>query len=352
MRPRGVLRSALELACCVVVVVACERPLESVAGFGVGNWPPASYHPFAANAWINLPLPASPAVDPNSAALVTAFNAHGAPLDKCAGCANDYDHPIYWAKANDPTYTLTGCGYSGALNGNRIHALSGMLPGGGTDGHVAVMDQSTNIEWDFWQATIDDAARTIGGHACGRLSLQGDARIAVSGGSDGDGANAANTALYTGQIRGVELMAGVIQHAIAVDASCTNGTHVYPASGNALGGCASDPADGQFFQLTYSDAQIDALAVAAWKKVVLHAMHQYGFYIDDTGSGAHSFALHFESDKMYQAYGYEDPLVTYAKQHVGQDIYLSGGAYYYQIGTVVDWTRVQVIQACVIQRTC
>jgi hypothetical protein len=229
-----------------------------------------------------------------------------------------------------------------------------MLPGGGSDAHVVVMDQSTNTEYEFWQAVLDDNARTIGGHACGRLSMFGDARIVNSGGVDGDGGNAANTGLYAGQIRAVELVAGKIAHAIAINVKCTNGAHVYPATGNALTcGGANQPADGQFFQLLYSDAEIDALPVAAWKKVVLHAMHQYGFYVDDTfGGDQHSFALHFESNKMFEAFGYEDPFVTYAKAHLTEDISQSGGAYYYHLAPGVDWSRIQVVKPCVIQVSC
>ena len=321
--------------------------------YGVGNWPPACYKPYSATAWINRPLPPNPTVDPNSASKVSAFNSHGPPEDHGVASLgvsyDDYDHPIYWSKARDPAYTIAGCG-SGKLNGVTFHALTGMVPGGGTDGHVAVMDQSSGEEYDFWQATINDSTHTIGGTTCGRLSISGDGRVNLS--VDGNGANAADTGLYSGQIRGVELNAGVINHAIAVVASCTNGTFVYPAQGTAAGGCSSDPADGQFFQLTYTDTQIDALSVPAWKKIVLHAMGQYGFYIDDTGGGSHSFWVHFESGKMYHAYGYEDPIVTYAQQHLGEDISLSGGVYYFNLANGVDWTHIQVINSCVLQGTC
>ncbi len=351
---------------CLLAGVGCAQsgaaPVTS-GSFGVGNWPPAAYRAYASAAWINLPLPANPQIDPSSAAIVATFDSvasgwsDGKPEDKCAACINDYDHPIYWTTAADPVFTLAGCGYSGRLNGIKIRALKGMLRGGGSDAHIAVMDQSTNMEYDFWQATLDDNALTIGGHSCGRLSIMGDARVVGLGGPDGDGGNAANTGLYSGQIRAVEIMAGKIQHGIAVDAKCTKSAHVYPATGNALVcGGANEPADGQFFQLTYSDAEIDALPVAAWKKMILHAMRQYGFYVDDTfGGDPHSFALHFESNKGYKAFGFEDPFVTYAKSHlVGEDITTGpdAGSYLYKLAPGVDWTRIQVINPCSIQRTC
>ncbi|OLC29730.1 MAG: hypothetical protein AUH31_06185 [Armatimonadetes bacterium 13_1_40CM_64_14] len=371
MGPITVLLSVVQLAGCSPETGACPRSSSAATtppparpglctptygSFGVGNWPSACFKAYDPAAWINRPLPANPQVDPNSAGIVAQMNSHGAPEDKMAGGVNDYDHPIYWSNASDPVFTLAGCGYSGALTGAKIRAPKRMLPGGGSDGHVVVMDQSTNTEWDFWQATIDDHAQTIGGHACARLPIFGDARVngAVINGPDGDGANAANTGLYSGQIRAVELVAGKIEHAIAVNVKCTNGSYVYPATGKALiCGGANEPADGQFFQLTYSDAEIDALPVPAWKKVVLHVMHQYGFYADDTyGSDPHNLALHFESNKMYEAYAYEDPFVTYAKQHLGEDIDLWHGAYYFKLAPGVDWSRIQVIKPCVIQRTC
>jgi F5/8 type C domain len=316
-------------------------------------FPPASYLGYAATAWVNTPLPPNPPVASNSAALVSAFLAHGPMQDH--GVAplgvtfNDFDHPIYWSRASDPVYTIAGCGFSGALNGVTFHALPGMQPGGGSDAHVTVIDQSSGEEYDFWQTVINDTARTIAGRACGRLSISGDALVHQF--ADGNGANAAITGLYSGQIRGQELYAGVINHAIAVVASCTNGTFVFPAAGRGRGDCPNDPADGQFFQLTYSDAEIDALPVPEWKKTVLHAMHQYGFYIDDTGSYTHAFWAHFESGKAYHAYGYEDPFVSYAQTHLGQDITLLNGVYYYNFSNGVDWTRIQVIDPSVTNFT-
>ncbi len=291
MRSATLLFSLTQLLGCLLGGGACAKGVTDAYGtFGVGNWPPASYRVYAGTAWINRSLPANPQTDPNSAAIVAQLNSHGSPEDKPAGALNDYDHPIYWSKASDPIYTLSGCGYSGALNGITIHALKGMVPGGGSDAHLAVMDQASNVEYDFWEATIDDNARTLGGTACGRLSIFGDGRVngQTVNGPDGDGANAAITGLYAGQIRGAEIAAGKIQHGVAVAVTCTNGTFVYPATGLALpcSNLTNEPADGQFFQLTYSDAEIDALPVAAWKKTVLHAMHQYGFYVDDTGAGS------------------------------------------------------------------
>ena len=320
--------------------------------YGAGNWPPACYQPYSATAWINRPLPPNPTVDPNSATIVSTFLSYGSP--QAHGVAplgtsyQDYDHPVYWSKATDPVYTFSGCGYSGKLNGVTFHALTGMQPGGGTDGHLTVMDQSTNEEYDVWQAKINDSTHTIGGTACSRLSINGDARVNQS--VDGDGANAAITGLYSGQIRGVELVAGAINHAIAVVTPCTNGSYVYPAQGTAASGCSSGPADGQFFQVTYTDAQIDALSIPQWQKVVLHAMHQYGFYVDDTGANG-SFWIHLESGKTYHAYGSEDPFITYAQANLGQDITFSGGVYYYSLSNI-DWTHIQVIAPCVIQGTC
>ncbi len=237
MRSATLLFSLTQLLGCLLGGGACAKGVTDAYGtFGVGNWPPASYRVYAGTAWINRSLPANPQTDPNSAAIVAQLNSHGSPEDKPAGALNDYDHPIYWSKASDPIYTLSGCGYSGALNGITIHALKGMVPGGGSDAHLAVMDQASNVEYDFWEATIDDNARTLGGTACGRLSIFGDGRVngQTVNGPDGDGANAAITGLYAGQIRGAEIAAGKIQHGVAVAVTCTNGTFVYPATGRCI----------------------------------------------------------------------------------------------------------------------
>ncbi len=97
-----------------------------------------------------------------------------------------------------------------------------------------------------------------------------------------------------------------------------------------------------------SDAEIDALAVPAWKKTIFRAMARYGMIMGDTGSG--SFAIQAESGSTYTSFGYEDRLVTFARS-VGAPLY--NGRYVFNLRDGVDYAdRLRVIDPCVSQRAC
>jgi hypothetical protein len=150
-------------------------------------------------------------------------------------------------------------------------------------------------------------------------------------------------------IRGHELQNGVINHALLVTFRCDNGTHVYPATGNgyACSNTTDAPAEGQRFQLRMTDAEVNALAVPAYRKTILRAMIHYGFFLMETGGSP--WDLEFEPGLDYLAFGYTNPLVTYA---LSAGIPGSGGVYTLSFNGGVDWRRLQVVAVCVTQRSC
>jgi hypothetical protein len=96
---------------------------------------------------------------------------------------------------------------------------------------------------------------------------------------------------------------------------------------------------GARFQLNMSDAEIEALAVPAWKKTIFRAMARYGMIMGDTGSG--SWAIQAESGSTYTSFGHEDRLVSFARS-VG--VPLSNGRYVFNLRDGIDWaSRLRVI---------
>src|SRR5215212_2480331 len=299
-------------------------PTTSWNGFGIGNWPTATWRPYLASSPFNQPV-GSTTVHPDSAAIITRSLSFGngvGNLVDAAGASNDYAHPTYYAKPTDPIFTLDGVSSSTGIEGLRIPIPDKARPAGGSDAHMTVVTPD-GWEYDFWQVKDKPA----GG---GTMTFSNGGRIRI----DGDGlrgrATAANFGNLAGVIRAQELIAGRIDHALFIVIKCTtrdttfgygttaasyNGSsYVWPAT-HAASPCATSmtglvPA-GARFQLAMSDAQIQALTVPVWKKTILTALARYGGYVGDTGGPG--FGFMFESSTMYTSLGQPDPLAEFAK---------------------------------------
>ena len=144
-----------------------------------------------------------------------------------------------------------------------------------------------------------------------------------------------------GVIRVSEMESGVINHALFMSVRCHHGK-VWPSDSIGTHGQCSDPenapAMGQHFWLDMSPAQINALAVPAWQKIILRAMARYGMYVGDDGGAP--WALQFESGDNYTSFGEPDPWVAYAKSQGINGYYESSinrTVYYLNFQHAVDW---------------
>jgi hypothetical protein len=219
------------------------------------------------------------------------------------------------------------------------------------DFHMTIVDQQRRIEFDLWNVqSISD----------GRLIFGGGGWTAIDGSGLRSGAVAAHWGNLAGLIRAEELRAGRIDHKLMASTHCVSGT-LHPARGTTLE-CSDKglsnrnaPALGQLLRLEYSDAEIDRLPVASWKKAIARAAARYGIIIGDQGSGGRSFALAFESGNTFESFGYDDPFVTLAREerlpsHVDEAI--GRTTYRYDIASGIDWSRLVVMAPCVALRTC
>ena len=62
----------------------------------------------------------------------------------------------------------------------------------------------------------------------------------------------------------------------------------------------------------------------------------------------------FESEVGYYSYGLPRPFAAYAssRDSADGDISQSGGTYYFNLASGVDWSRLRVLDPCVAQGTC
>jgi len=326
--------------------------------FGAGTWPSACWTPYARTSPFNRPIPPDPPLLSNSAAIVSRLvgwgNAQSLIVGHPDSYAGDYNHPVYYNAPDDPLFTVQCTRWQAlcAVQGMQVRIPDRARPASGADGHMAVIDQRTGWEWDFWQVQ----SKPAGG---GTLVVSHGGRTRVDGDGLGSNATAAHFGLQAGVIRAEEWAAGSIDHALFMTVRCSAGASVYPAAaGTTAASCESfgdvnrdAPPLGARFQLAMTDAEIDALDVPVWKKPILRAMATYGMIVGDTFNyHPRSFGLVAESDIQYRSLGYADRFAEFARQ-MGVGTY--NGAYVFVVDSGVDWGRyLRVVDPCVSQSGC
>jgi hypothetical protein len=335
---------------------AVEAALRPTCGptrgpFKPGRWPGGCWRPYGPSSPFNQPLPARPRLAPDSQAIVRRLLGFG-PLQHLtigtAGTADDFSHPVAFARRSNPVYTLRCRGRYGVcpLDGRRIRVPPRARPASGGDAHLAVVDQATRMEYDLYEVTHKAAH---GGEL--RFTFGGSTRV------DGDGLRAGATAagfgLLAGIIRAAELERGRIRHALFMTVLCDAGFAVPPAAGvgrpceQTGAPNAGAPPMGTRFQLAMSSREISALRVPRWTKAILRAMARYGLFVGDTGGS--SWGLQLESGATYTAFGRPDPLVTFARR-AGLPRFRRH--WVLELREAVDWRRLRVIHPCVTTRSC
>lgn len=338
---------------------AAARPgaQASWRGFGVGNWPGATWRPYAASSPFNQPIPARVRVHPRSREMVRRILAFGQPAPIVAGTGgteDDFNHPTYYARRGDPLYTLAPYERWGRseVRGRRIRIPARAKPAPGDDGHMTVV-QPDGWEYDFWRVR----SKPRGG---GVLRFAWGGRVRIDGDGLGGRATAAHFGTLAGIVRPPELAGGVIDHALFVVVSCAArggrfgygtvtprprgvSSFVHPARGGGSPCPArlrDAPPLGARLQLAMSEAQIAALGLPAWKTAVLRAFARYGGYIGDTGGPG--FAIKTESSLTYTAFGRPDPLLAFGRSaHALGDPHVREfeGRYLFDLADGVDWAR-------------
>lgn len=269
-----------------------------------------------------------------------------------------FGEPTYFAHPSDPVFHIECTESWGCIdrsNSSLNYTDAGVrVPlyvevEASPDKHISVIDQDIGFEWDFWhvQALVLDPL----GHNVIRVGSAGQVPLGSSG--TGHGTTASWFANIAGRIRAEEMMAGEIKHALFLTTYCTSDNgwtndagYTFPAFANDLfceavlpdgglyqvngewaphpGGGISHPDDvpmGALFALDRTEAQIDAMNLAPWKKVVLKAMAKYGMYVGDTG--VRQNALELETGMQYLACGYSDRWLQWMESEVAR--YPDGG---------------------------
>jgi hypothetical protein len=317
--------------------------------FSSRNVPGACWRPFSDSSPFNQAVPASATLAANSAAIVSRLTSWGTPGKHAsgdAGTAGDWSHPIYYSQPGDPVYTAHCTEPWGTcdMEGMQIRIPAAAQPAAGSDGHLAVIDQQSGWEYDFYGVKQKGNGVIVSAWG-GRIRIDGDGR--------GGGSTAADFPLAAGVIRPAELAAGSIRHALVISVQCTNGTSVYPAGPGAGRECSemglpseNAPAMGQHFFLDMSEAQIGALGVPNWQKTILRAMAEYGMYVEDTGGS--SWGVMFESGASVTSFGFQDPWERLGQQFnlpAWEDTGIDKRRFIYDFRNAVNWASALKVAA-------
>lgn len=322
---------------------------------------PACWRPFLDSSGWNTKLPASPAVntalDPAVRYLATLGGANPNTMNTGRKTIPydtnfDFTSPYYFSSPLDPLITITCYEPYGtcALQGNSYRIPVGARPEGslgGGDSHMVVVDPVSGVEIDMYEVpkTMPASGGTLS------IGFGEVTNIYTGTGWDpGGGATAGGGSPLAGQYRTSELVAGHIDHALAMSTYCnTNSTSTPPATGNATGPCPAPTGGatpgptiqlGKRLWLDLTPGQIDALSVSRATKIVMKALNQYGGYVVDTNGSNASFGLQGEpTSVMAYALGVPDWTTLYAQIAYPAFPYPPQGEAQYQldISHATDW---------------
>ena len=281
---------------------------------GVAGLEADSGRPFAPDSAWNTLIPADPAIDPESAAMVAAITPNG----RAYANLYEFGDPVFTADASTPTATVDCTMPWGdcPVEGRALRIPAEARPTAGSDGRLIVVDLVDRTSCDFWQARRVDATRwTTSWATC--ASLDGDGR-----GPDGVmGATGAGVNALTGVVRTFEMRNLGIPHALSVatNNSCRDEFR-YPAKKTDGHSTRADCIpEGARLQL---DPSIDVAAIPGitpGEVAVARALQQYGG-INRDNSGAPlsiSFETPIGEPDPYPAAGF--PWDFYDMPHIPWD---------------------------------
>ncbi len=286
----------------------------------------------------------NPLILPNSAEMVAwllADHTSGSPVPGDHKRPAGGPRPMYYASNSDPVVELVATESWGfnPLNGRRVRVPEKAVAEEASDAHLTVVlapgdARQPGETVDLWQAKPPSGGKLL--FSWGGVGNMTGALLQ----SGGLSADAAGFDLQAGQVRGPELKAGIVPHALVAAVKDVKHAFVFPASSSdGSSGEAAAPAMGQRFYLAYSDAEIGALPLLPWKKAILEALAHYGFYIGDSGNYTLSFM--WEGSLMYTPFGAPEPFATLGKEQ-GMAA-SSGGTYLFNLSEGVDWHRLRAI---------
>jgi hypothetical protein len=286
----------------LLVAPRAPAPQRVVSPPDAANW---RVRPFSDDSPWNQVIGTGPLIDPNSAQLLATMNG---PL---SSDPTQYSFPLYLGDAQTPRHDIactkydctmvadTGTSTAPTLQG--VPIPDNATPSTGSDGQMILVDLSSGLEYDLWQAQRTGTGWEVSGASTYSINSDG---APVEYGSRGAG-----IPYLAGLIRPWEIEQGHIDHAIAfATETVARKRCVWPAS--KTDGKSRDPdalPQGARLQLdpTLSDADFDRLGLDATARVIARAMQTYGMILVDSSGRTKVYAENLR-DNPYASLSWDD----------------------------------------------
>jgi hypothetical protein len=351
---------------------------------------PASCVLYAANSPWNRPItnPDNPKLFPNSDLIVqtVASRINGSPAGissmwasgaSVTGITNGDGATVpYFASNSDPLVTYSCslyCGGSLLNSGVQFRVPAAAHPDLNGDRLFSVIEANGD-EYDCWLtrdgvpwsngATLTAGGCTLfpniatnSGWVPGAIA---DDTIRTNSLSNGS-ASTSGAALDATGIRGSELAAGHIYHALGAAAWCASGS-VYPAT-HFDNPCpfANGIPDGARLWSDLTDSQVNSNSqLSSAEKTILIAMHHYGVYLrDSNGNVAQqtgSFSMYIEGAVTFYSYGQQNPAFTYGQNNgwtyvSSVDRSIFGDSWNPNVSGGI-WSHMHIVDTCYAAAAC
>ena len=261
-------------------------------------------HKSAQRSFWSDPIPSSATTDPGSPAMVSAIREAAASQGFLI-TAQKWSTPVYHINGNAQRQTVkltAGWAPRRLLSGVPIPADAAPSPD--SDAHLAIIDDASGCEYDFWQATrASDGSWSAGWANATSTASTGWYPYSATGSGD---------ALSAGLITPEDMASGSIDHALKFAFPYTK------AGGPVLPAVASDGTytnagaipEGAHLQLDPS-LDLSTLNLTPWQKVVARSLQTYGMYLTDTGGGV---AIPAQETRQGQTYPWGTDTYLYLPQ--------------------------------------
>jgi hypothetical protein len=275
---------------------------------------------FASTSFWNQPVPTGAAVDPGSAAAVSAF-AETVALEEQAKTGpwintSSYSVPIYTVEADQPTVAVQLGDHApdAALSQawSAVPLPPGAQPAAGADGDLVVWQPGTDRLWEFWRL-VDEAGEWHASWGGAMQNVSGDQGVyepeAWPGAEPWWGVSASSLSLVGGLISLEDLRLGRINHALEMALpEARAGVFASPAQRDD--GSSTNPLslpEGAHLRLS-PGLKLGALHLPKLTLMIAKAAQRYGIFVSDQAANVTFYA--------------QDPIPT------GSNPYTGAGGYF------------------------
>ena len=236
--------------------------------------------PFSNDSPFNIKIPQNAAIDSSTDNYVNAIT--DSFTDMLVVAVGNWSVPVFFADSFTTIYDVTITDPEWGFIMEDIPIPDNAAPDSEEDGHLCIIDESTGVEYDFWQA--EKQGNTWSASWGNSISIYSTGTYPW-----GAGARASGFALTAGLILPNEFEQGIIDHALVFSLDPTlvrQGGPILPATDSD--GYSTDPLalpEGARLQLDPS-INLDNRNLTPSEKIIAKALQEYGMILGDIGGGS------------------------------------------------------------------